>query len=213
MNQYPIDLAFPVRGRAIPTDHAYQLYGALSRAIPALHGADWIGIHGISGKRLETDKLAIDARGVLRVRVPPDRIAVLLALTGTTIEIAGQAVEIGAPTVHALRPVATLDARLVVIRLTGGVPKPFNAKTFESRFVAESQRQLVEHDIRGDLELSGRDSLRVGGQRVIGYSVRVHGLSPDHSLKLQSIGLGGKRTMGCGLFRPARIREPARQVA
>ena len=213
MNQHPIDLAFPVRGRTIPTDHAYPLYGALSRAIPMVHGADWIGIHGIAGKQLDTGKLAIDARGVLRVRVPPDRITVLLALTGTTMEIAGHAVEVGAPTVHALTPVATLDARLVVIRLTGGVPKPFDRNAFESRFIAECQRQLVEHDIRGDLELSGRHSLRVGGQRVIGYAMRVHGLSPDHSLKLQSVGIGGKRTMGCGLFRPARIREAVRQVA
>jgi hypothetical protein len=38
-------------------------------------------------------------------------------------------------------------------------------------------------------------------------------LLPDHSLELQTRGLGGKRTMGCGLFRPARIRERARQVA
>lgn len=213
MNQYPIDLAFPVRGRAIPADHAYQLYGALSRAIPALHGADWIGIHGIAGKRLDAGRLGIEARGVMRVRIPADRVTALLGLIGATIEIAGEAVAIGAPSVHVLTPVATLDARLVVIRLTGGIPKPFNVKAFESRFVAECQRQLAEHDIRGDLELSGRGSLRVGGQRVIGYAVRVHGLSPDHSLKLQSVGLGGKRTMGCGLFRPARIRAAARQVA
>lgn len=213
MNQYPIDLAFPVRGRVIPFDHAYPLYGALSRAVPAVHGAEWIGIHGIAGKRLDADNLAIDARGILRVRVPADRIATLLALAGATIEIGGHAVAIGAPTVHSLTPVATLDARLVVIRLTGGVPKPFDRKVFEGRFIAECQRQLVEREIRGDLELSGRASVRVGGQRVIGYAVRVRGLSPDHSLKLQSLGLGGKRTMGCGLFRPARVREQARQVA
>ena len=99
-----------------------------------------------------------------------------------------------------------------MIRLTGGVPKPFDRNAFETRFLAEAHRQLIAHEIRGDLELSGRDSLRVGGRRVIGYAVRVLGLSPEHSLKLQSVGLGGKRTMGCGLFRPARIREAARQV-
>jgi CRISPR-associated protein Cas6 len=208
-----MDLAFPVRGRTIPRDHAYQLYGALSRAIPAVHRADWIGIHGIAGKQLETGELAIEARGVLRIRIPPDRISMLIGLTGTTIEVAGHMVEIGAPTVHALTPVASLDARLVVIRLTGGIPKPFDRSGFESRFIAECQRQLVAHGIRGDLELSGRNSLRVGGRRVIGYAVRVHGLSADHSLDLQGVGLGGKRTMGCGLFRPARIRERARQVA
>lgn len=213
MTQNTIDLAFPVRGRTIPSDHAYPLYGALSRAIPAVHKADWIGIHGIGGKLLDTGELAIDSRGVLRVRVPPHQISTLLGLAGTTIEVGGQSIEIGAPTVHSLRPVATLDARLVVIRLTGGVPKPFDRNLFESRFVAECQRQLVQHGIRGDLELSGRNSLRVGGRRVIGYAVRVHGLSPDHSLELQSCGLGGKRAMGCGLFRPARVRERVRQVA
>ena len=35
----------------------------------------------------------------------------------------------------------------------------------------------------------------------------------DDSLKLQAAGLGGKRTMGCGIFRPARIVAPARAVA
>jgi CRISPR-associated protein Cas6 len=213
MTNFPVDLAFPVRGRVIPNDHAYPLYGALSRAIPGVHGANWIGIHGIAGKRLGNGGLAIDARGVLRVRIPPGEISTLLGLTGVTIELAGHSVEIGAPTVHALAPVASLDARLVVIRLTGGVPKPFDCSAFESRFVAECQRQLVGHGIRGELELSGRSSLRVGGRRVIGYAVRVHGLSPDHSLALQTHGLGGKHTMGCGLFRPARIRERARQVA
>jgi CRISPR-associated protein Cas6 len=208
-----VDLCFPARGKIVPADHGYALYGALSRALPMVHGADWIGIHGIAGQRRETGELAIDTRGVLRVRVPADRIPTLLALAGSTIDVGGHAVEIGAPTVHALLPVASLDARLVVIRLTNGIPKPFDHNAFQSRFIAEGQRQLVKHEIRGDLELSGRESLRVGGQRVIGYAVRVHGLSPDHSLKLQSVGLGGKRTMGCGLFRPARIREAARQVA
>jgi CRISPR-associated protein Cas6 len=213
MSQHPIDLAFPVRGRTVPSDHAYALYGALSRSIPGVHGADWIGIHGIAGARQPSGDVGIEARGMMRVRVPAERITSLLGLVGSTLDVAGHSVEVGAPTVHALTPVATLDARLVVIRLTGGVPKPFDRAAFESRFVAEGHRQLVAHGIRGDLELSGRRSLRVGGRRVIGYAVRIHGLSADHSLQLQSLGIGGKRTMGCGLFRPARIREVARNPA
>lgn len=197
----------------MPRDHAYALYGALSRAIASLHGARWLGVHGITGTRVDTGEIGIESRGALRVRVQPDRISALLGLTGTTIDVAGRPVEIGAPTVHALRPVSTLDARLVVIRLTGGTPKPFDPAVFQSRFVTEAQRQLIANGICGDIELSGRHSLRVGGQRVIGYAVRVHGLTPDHSLELQRVGVGGKRSMGCGLFRPARIRESARQVA
>lgn len=208
-----VDLAFPVRGRAVPCDHAYALYGALSRVIPDIHGASWIGIHGISGRLLKSDVLTLGAMSVLRVRVPAAKILELLALTGVTLELSGHLVELGAPTVHELAPVSVLDARLVLIRLTGGIPKPFDQAEFERRFVAEARRQLAGHGVRGDLELSGRKSLRVGGQRLLGHAVRVLGLSTDDSLKLQICGLGGKRTMGCGLFRPARVGIELKQVA
>jgi CRISPR-associated protein Cas6 len=212
MTNQHIDLAFPIRGRTIPTDHGYALYGALSRLVPSIHRADWIAIHGIAGKHLGNE-LSVESRGVLRLRIPSDKIAVLLAVVGTTIEVAGHSLEIGAPTVHTLAPAATLDSRLVVIRLTGGVAKPFNRVVFEERFTAEARRQLAKHGVRGELELCGRQSLRVGGQRVLGHSVRVWGLSPEDSMKLQICGIGGKRTMGCGIFRPARLKVEAKQVA
>jgi CRISPR-associated protein Cas6 len=199
-----IDLAFPVLGRTIPRDHGYALYGALSRLIPAVHGATWIGIHGIAAKLARPEELALEPMGMLRIRVPTEKIGGLLALAGATLEVAGRRICVGAPTVHALIPAAALDARLVVIRFTGGISKPFDREAFDKRFIAEAQRQLLEHEIRGDLELCGRQNLSVGAQRVIGHSVRVLGLSPDDSLKLQIHGLGGKRTMGCGVFRPSR---------
>jgi CRISPR-associated protein Cas6 len=208
-----VDLAFPVRGRTVPRDHGYALYGAISRLVPSVHGATWIGIHSIAAKLAGPEALTLEPMGTLRVRVPTDKIAELLPLAGATLEIAGRRVEIGAPTVHALTPVAALDARLVVIRLTGGLAKPFDRAAFDQRFVAEAQRQLVRHEIRGDLELCGRQNLSVGGQRVVGHSVRVLGLSADDSLKLQIHGIGGKRTMGCGIFRPARIKLKVQAAA
>jgi CRISPR-associated protein Cas6 len=208
-----IDLAFPVRGAAVPRDHGYALYGALSRVIPSVHGASWIAVHGIAGTRASTNNGAPEGTGTLRVRVPAGKIGELIALAGATLDVAGHQVTLGAPVVHPLTSVAALDARLVVIRLTGGIAKPFDQDAFDKRFVAEAQRQLVKHEICGDLELCGRQSLRVGGQRIVGHSVRVIGLSPDDSLKLQIHGLGGKRTMGCGIFRPARIKAKAKQAA
>jgi CRISPR-associated protein Cas6 len=211
-SQY-VDIAFPARGRTVPRDHGYALYSALSRCLPSIHGADWIAIHGFSGWALDAETLALDANSVLRVRAPAPMIAELLELVGATLDVEGHRVRLGSPTVHALPPVAVLDARLVVIRLTGGIAKPFDRILFERRFLAEARRQLGELGIRGELELSGRQSLRVAGQRILGHSVRVLGLSMDDSLKLQVSGLGGKRTMGCGIFRPARIVAPAREVA
>ena len=207
-----VDLSFPVRGKSIPRDHGYALYGALSRAIPSLHGADWIAVQGIAAKQADA-KLTLERDGRLRIRVPSARIGELLALAGASIEIAGHLVEIGAPTVHPLVPAAILDARLVVIRLTGGIPKPFDNVAFERRFLAEARRQLAALGTTGELLISGRQSLRVGGQRVIGCSVRIGGLSSDDSIKVQIEGIGGKRTMGCGVFRPARIKQQIAKAA
>jgi CRISPR-associated protein Cas6 len=212
MSTLHVDLSFPIRGRTIPRDHGYALYGALSRAIPSVHGADWIAIHGIAAKQADVN-LTLERAGRLRIRVPSERIGELLALAGTSIDLAGHPVEIGAPTVHPLVPAAILDARLVVIRLTGGIPKPFDNEAFERRFLAEARRQLAALGATGELVISGRQSLQVGGQRVIGCSVRVGGLSSDDSLKLQIDGIGGKRTMGCGVFRPARIKQQIRKAA
>jgi CRISPR-associated protein Cas6 len=134
-------------------------------------------------------------------------------LAGARLNIAGHDVELGPPTVHPLIPAAMLDARLVVIKLTAGIGSPFDRAAFETRFLAEAHRQLAKHEIVGAIELSGRQRLTVGGRRIIGYSLRVGGLTAESSLKLQIVGLGGKRTMGCGIFRPARIKERARRAA
>lgn len=208
-----VDIAFPARGRTVPRDHGYALYGALSGWIPSIHGASWIAIHGFSGWTLDAETITLGVAGVLRVRAPVEKLTELLVLSGVTLDVAGYRVRLGAPKVYALPPVAVLDARLVVIRLTGGIARPFDRAGFEERFVAEARRQLAVHGIRGELELSGRRSLRVAGQRILGHSVRVLGLSSEDSLKLQIHGLGGKRTMGCGIFRPARLVAPAREVA
>jgi CRISPR-associated endonuclease/helicase Cas3 len=208
-----VDLAFPARGLAVPLDHGYALYGALCRSIPGIHGACWIAVHGISGWRTDDGVLALGPAGDLRVRVPDDRIGAVLSLAGATLDIAGHRVELGTPSVHALAPVSALEARLVVIRLTGGLARPFDGVDFERRFVAEARRQLAARDIRGELELRGRRGLRVGGQRVLGHAVRVLGLSAGDSLRLQVGGLGGKRAMGCGIFRPAGLEAPLEPAA
>lgn len=199
-----VDLVFPVRGDQIPRDHGHPLYGALSRVLP-VHGVDWLGVQSILGRRVGPETIDLQAGGSLRLRVPTDKIAMLLALAGTAIEVRGSVLHLGAPAVHVLRPAAVLDARLVVIRLTGGVGKPFDRVAFDERFAAEAHRQLARIGVAGELTLRGRGSLRVGGQRIIGHAVGVSGLSAEHSLILQIHGIGGKRAMGCGLFRPARV--------
>lgn len=205
-----VDLAFSLRGNLIPRDHGYALYGALSRALPELHEAKWIGVHSIDARRLGKNTLALRPRGTLTLRVPVERIGTCLPLAGKTLDITGNAVTIGVPTAHPLVPAPTLDARLVVIKLTDGIQgelASFDAARFKARFEEAARRQLERLGITATLETCGRSSITVGGRRVLGCAVRVSGLTPEQSLALQTHGLGGKRTMGCGIFRPARARE------
>ena len=39
---------------------------------------------------------------------------------------------------------------------------------------------------------------------MIGYALRVFGLTAEESIRLQEEGLGGRRRMGCGVFLPIR---------
>lgn len=204
-----VDLAFPVRGRTVAKDHGYALYGALSRVVPAVHGASWLGIHGIAGRVAGPAELAIHLGGTLRVRVPIDRVPTVLVIAGKQIDVKGKPIIVGPPSIYPLEPVDELDARLVAIKLTGGAKAshlPFDRDEFERRFLDEAKRQLGRLRVAGELSLRGRTSLEVSGRRVIGYAVRVTGLSQEDSIALQIAGIGGKRTMGCGLFRPSRPR-------
>lgn len=207
--QHPshVDLVFPVRGQTLAKDHGYALYGALSRALPALHGAGWLAVQPIPGHLRPPETLDLGGRSQLRLRIPVEQIAQVLPLTGAALDVAGAHLELGPPAVHQLRPAAVLDAHLVVIKLTGGPGKPFDRQAFEARFLAEAQRQLARLEVIGTPQLCGRGRISVGGRRVIGYAVRVSNLSPEHSLALQAHGIGGKRTMGCGFFRPSRWKQ------
>jgi CRISPR-associated endonuclease/helicase Cas3 len=209
-----VDLSFPIVGERVPRDHGYALYGALSRAVQSLHGARWLGVHPLGGKLANEGNLELGERSQLRLRMPADRIAEVLPLAGAKLDVAGSVIRLGAPSVHPLAPVASLDARLVAIKLTDAPRRrneglgrdALDVSGFATRYTAEIKRQLGLLGIGGPFELHGRRSLTVGGRRVVGYSVRVLGLSADQSIALQENGIGGKRRMGCGVFRGTRGR-------
>ncbi len=208
-----IDLAFPIHGRRIPQDHGYAVYGALCRVQPAFHQSGWLGVHPVSGQPDGNGFLQLHTRTSLILRIPVERIAEALPLAGQSLSISGEQIELGVPTVRPLVPAATLDSRLVVIKLTDvprklapeeGKRPSLDVAGIAERFRAELERQIARVEVHGEVILCGRGRITVGGRRVVGYSVRVAGLEPEESLRLQEHGLGGKRAMGCGIFRKTR---------
>jgi CRISPR-associated protein Cas6 len=57
-----------------------------------------------------------------------------------------------------------------------------------------------------------RRILTVKDKKIVGFSLVAHGLSDEDSIKLQSHGIGGRRSMGCGIFNPILSKEKKDEV-
>lgn len=207
-----VDLVFPVRGATIPIDHGYALYAALSHHVPAIHRVDWLAVHPIGGNLLGRQLIALGRGSSVTLRLPVEQIGTVLPLAGVTLEILRSRVMLGAPNVRALEASPSLDARIVIIKLTN-VPEKSDGSldvvAVRERFETEARRQLGELKITQPFEITGRRSVTVHGRRVVGFSMRVRDLDPEASVRLQIEGIGGKRAMGGGVFRPTRSKGAA----
>ena len=207
-----ITVSFPVQGKHLPADHGYLLYAAITKHVPSLHSANWLGIELISGVPWDKGVIALPTRSAsLRLRLPADKFAHVLHLAGARLELDGYALRLGFPVARPLVSASSLYARIVTIKKFTE-PEPF---------LDAAYRQLAQLDITGTLELphDGRTRSRriitIHGHKVVGFSLAVYGLSDAASIKLQSVGLGGRRAMGCGMFNPIRkaLWRPEEEVA
>jgi CRISPR-associated endonuclease/helicase Cas3 len=167
--------------------------------MPSLHSVAWLGIELISGVPWAPGVIALPEHSAsLRLRLPADKFAQVLPLAGARLELDDYVLRLGIPLARPLMPASSLYARIVTIK-----------KFTESEpFLAAVQRQLAQLGITAAVELprDGRTRSRrivtIHGRKVVGFSLAVHRLSDADSIKLQSVGIGGRRAMGCGIFNP-----------
>jgi hypothetical protein len=212
-----IDLALSIEGVTIPLDYGYGLFAALCRVVPQLHGDRRIGVHPIRGIRQDPRRLTLVPQSRLRLRMPIEEIATYLALVGTEIDLDGSRMRVGFPRivrgpdgtrqtvepirVEQLRPSSELSSRLVTI-----------GQISESAAFEESlRRQLTGFGVAAEpsfllstdpLHRGGpaRRVLRIKQRKIVGYPIRISGLTAEESLIVQEHGLGSRRRMGCGVF-------------
>jgi CRISPR-associated protein Cas6 len=198
-------------GAVIPADHGYALFGALSRVLPWLHGNAAVGIHALRGRLAGGQRLHLAEPARLAFRVPAELLPALLPLAGKALEVGDVQLRVGTPSIAMLRPAERLTSRLVIIK---GGQEP-------ESFLRQARAQLAALGIEGEPRLLRRRALRpfegaAGGRGewvrrtlriqdriIVGYALEVTGLTVADSLRLQAVGLGGRRRFGCGLFVPA----------
>jgi CRISPR-associated protein Cas6 len=191
---------FPVQGRQLPADHGYALYSAITRQLPVLHGASWLGIELLSGVPWRQGIIVLPTRGAsLRLRIPADHYGHVLPLAGRRLDLAGNYIRLGIPSARPLTPASSLYARHVTIK------KFADAEPF----LDAVRRQLDALGINATLDLPldeqgrfRRRILTIRDNAIVGFSLVAHNLSDDDSIKLQTHGIGGRRAMGCGHFNP-----------
>jgi CRISPR-associated protein Cas6 len=201
-----IELKFPISGTTLPSDHAYRLYGAISRIIPEAHSADWLAIETIPGAARGDGITQLDQQASLKIRLPQDRVPLMLKLAGKSLELDNHVIRLSAPRIFLLKPWPQLYARIVTIK---GFTEP-------GPFLDAVCRKLDEMGVKGEPVVGPRRVVRVGNHTVVGFALAVHDLSDEGSMILQEHGIGGRRRMGCGIFWPIVVDrvvgEPPKRI-
>lgn len=204
-----VDLAFRVGCPTLPLDHAHALSRALLDVLPWLEDEEHAGVHLIHGaasgngwyrpEDVTNEVLHLSRRTRMRLRVPRHRLDEARGLSGRRFDIDGHPLEVGDSEVFLLSSLSTLFARYVI---TG-------ADTDEQAFLEEAARGLRDIGIDCRKMLGGiSHTLQFPDGPVHTRSLMVADLEPEQSVRLQQVGLGAGRHIGCGLFLPHKGIKP-----
>ena len=204
-----VDLAFRINCPMLPLDHAHALSSQLLRELPWLGEEARAGVHLIHGaasgngwfrpEDVSNEVLHLSRRTRMRLRVPRHRLDDARSLTGKTLDIDGHPLELGDTEVFLLSSLSTLFARYVIAR----------EEDDEEQFLEEAAEQMRGIGINCRKLLGGiTHKLSFPDGDVFTRSLMVADLEPEQSVRLQEVGLGAGRTIGCGLFIPHRGIKP-----
>lgn len=186
-----MDVVFELGGKAVPADHGHVLLRQLCGHLAWLDTEAQVGIHAIRGALAGTGELLLNRRAKLVMRVPKQRVQETLELSGKRLNLAGFDLTIGPGRTKPLVVYSPLYASCVV---TGSEA--------ESVFAADIIRLLKEMGIDTRFICGKRRAVTTATGTQYGYSLLLHGLPLEHTIRMQEIGLGINRKMGCGIFVP-----------
>lgn len=189
-----VDVVFDLRGRAIALDYADRLLQELSARLPWLAGETIAAVHPLAGVSPGDTELYFTRRARLALRLPVKRRGEARALTGARLDLGGE-VEVGEAREKPLEPAKVLYSSFVTV-----------GESEEQRFLEVCCQRLSEAGLGAyaiDRLVCGK-ARRAAGEdgEWMGYSLMLHDLKADDSMRLQQVGLGGERKRGCGIFVP-----------
>ena len=183
-----VDLSFELSGEVLPHDYPAALERAILSELPEVADDPVFGIHRIRAPLTQAGYV-LSRRARLQLRVSSSRVATFEALGGLTINVGGAALSIGRPVIRPVTAFPTLRAQMVVNRFDD-----------EQAFMDDVGMQLEVLEVKGEA-MCGKPAELEGAEGMLrGFALVMHGLSMADSLRLQVVGLGAGRRLGCGLF-------------
>jgi len=197
-----IDLAFSIKCRTLPVDHAAALADAVVRELPWIDEEPEAGIHSIhtadSGNGWERptgadEILYLSRRTKLILRMPRERAdQAREALSGKTLDVEGNTMEVGKADQRLLAQTTTVYSRYVVA-----------GEEEENAFLARTVEELKSRRLQFKKVLCGKSFvINTADGPVTTRSLLVADMPYIDAVRLQEQGVGPHRTMGCGLFIP-----------
>jgi len=187
------DMMFELGGETPSAAYPFSLWAELLRLAPQLAEQRHAGILPL---RLpaNSEGMLLQKRARLILRLPAEPGEQIAAhLTGQEIVVNGRPLHIGKGAKRLIQAYPTVHAQMVA------------GASDEVLFMADINTQLSELGVAGNLICGRKHVLTDELQSIQGYSLVIHDLKPDASLKLQYAGLGGSRRFGCGIFVPYKV--------
>ncbi len=185
------DLRFALHGERLPADHGQALAEAVAEHLPWLAGERDAGIHAVRGAAMGGELLGISRRARLVLRLPRARLEDARALSGRGLRVGGETLRVGDAAPWPILSSDTVYSRLVIAGPADEQPFAAALEALLGTFGAACQVVLGK-----PRALATREGVRRG------FSVLLHGMTPDASLRLQERGLGELRLYGCGIVVP-----------
>lgn len=184
-----MDAVFDVSGDTLPASYAFALWDALTRHAPMLLNEQSVGVIPLRTTISEAGML-LPKRAKLTLRLPAALTAEISSLSGSRLDIEGGALQLGSLKLRPIQAYPTLHAHLV------------NTNDDEMDFLNGVSTRLAELNISAKLICGMRNRMACATRTISGFSLVIHDLKPDASLRLQYTGLGADRQYGCGIFIP-----------
>ena len=187
-----IDVVFDISGGTLPVAYPYSLWDELVRLVPRLGEDEYVGVIPLR-TAASNEGMLIPKRAKMVLRLPHALADAASDLAQKQLQVAGSVIQLGSCKKRPIQHYPTLHAHLV----TGADD--------ELEFVEEVESALAAMGVAAKLICGQRHMLTNGEQTIRGYSLVLHDLSPEDSLRVQFSGLGRERRLGCGIFVPYKV--------